>query len=458
MKKPNIIFILADDMGYGDFSFFNQGLSDTPVLESIYQEGVCLTQHYSASPVCSPARAALLTGRYPHRTGCIDTLQMNGLDRLAPDEITIADILKANGYATGLIGKWHLGAIEKKYHPNQRGFSEFVGFRGGWQDYYQWNLYYNEQLVRADGRYLTDVFTDEALRFIKRHKNDPFFLHITYNAPHLPLQSPEEDVRFFLEKGLSEGVAYIYAMIRRMDRGIGQILEELRKSGLENQTIIFFTSDNGPQFKGGGKCLMRYNHNFRGCKGNVYEGGIRVPMLVRWPGVINRGEVIDQMVHFVDWFPTILDICGLKMPRGSKNIDGKSILSILQGNKPVNSKRFWQWNRLYPVCNSNIAMRDGDWKLVKPPIPSTMKVPIELVEIDREYAYHPEQFNDIIKMSFPAFDIGENTPQLFNLQTDPLEQVDLASRYPEKVKEMEQEMNEWFEEVESERKLRIQDK
>ncbi|HXK45721.1 MAG TPA: sulfatase-like hydrolase/transferase, partial [bacterium] len=256
----------------------------------------------------------------------------------------------------------------------------------------------------------------------------------------------------------SEGVAYIYAMIRRMDRGIGQILEELRKSGLENQTIIFFTSDNGPQFKGGGKCLMRYNHNFRGCKGNVYEGGIRVPMLVRWPGVINRGEVIDQMVHFVDWFPTILDICGLKMPRGSKNIDGKSILSILQGNKPVNSKRFWQWNRLYPVCNSNIAMRDGDWKLVKPPIPSTMKVPIELVEIDREYAYHPEQFNDIIKMSFPAFDIGENTPQLFNLQTDPLEQVDLASRYPEKVKEMEQEMNEWFEEVESERKLRIQDK
>jgi len=174
-KKPNIIFILADDMGYEDFSYFNNGLSDTPVLDGLIKEGICLTQHYSGSPVCAPARASLLTGRYPHRTGAIDTLQVNGLDRLSLKEKTIADVLQSNGYFTGLVGKWHLGAIDPRYHPNRRGFDEFVGFRGGWQDYYKWHLWYNDKLVKSDGRYLTDVFTEEAINFIKRHKKDTFF-------------------------------------------------------------------------------------------------------------------------------------------------------------------------------------------------------------------------------------------------------------------------------------------
>ena len=154
-ERPNIVFILADDMGYGDFSAFNNGLSRTPTLDGLVTEGVCLTQQYAASPVCNPSRAALMTGRYPHRTGSIDTLEYRGLERLALRETTLADVLKRADYATGLVGKWHLGAYDPRYHPNARGFREAVCFRGGMHDYYAWRLEYNDSVKRADGRYLT---------------------------------------------------------------------------------------------------------------------------------------------------------------------------------------------------------------------------------------------------------------------------------------------------------------
>ncbi|MCM8768214.1 MAG: sulfatase-like hydrolase/transferase [Candidatus Omnitrophica bacterium] len=451
-EKPNVLFILADDLGYGDFSFFNQGLSQTPTLETLFHQGICLTQHYSASPVCSPARAALLTGRYPHRTGSIDTFEMHGLDRLAPDEITLADILKNDGYTTGLVGKWHLGAIEKKYHPTSRGFDEFVGFRGGWQDYYRWHLFYNEKLGKSDGRYLTDVFTEEAISFIRRHKREPFFLHLCYNAPHFPLQAPEEDLKPFLqEEGLGKGVAYIYALVRRMDTGIGQILEELKKLGIENNTIVFFTSDNGPQFGEGEMSTTRFNCNFRGCKGNVFEGGIRVPMLIRWPGRLPGGKIVEAMVHFVDWLPTILEMIGIATPSGIKKLDGESLWSALQGSKNQAGKRFWQWNRLYPVRTSNIAMRDGDWKLVRPPILATMKFPPEMGLVDQEYTYHPGKITAIFDLKFPEFLLEENPPLLFNLKEDPLETTDLSFRYPQLVAQMDKETDDWFQSVEEER-------
>ncbi len=454
--RPNILFILADDMGYGDFGFLNGGLSRTPVLDNLYQKGICLTQHYSASPVCSPARAALLTGRYPHRTGCIDTFQMQGLDRLAPDEITLADILKKEGYVTGIIGKWHLGAIEKKYHPNSRGFDEFIGFRGGWQDYYRWHLYYNEKLVKADGRYLTDVFTEEAINFLRRHQKDNFFLHLTYNAPHFPLQAPEEELNLFLgKKELTRGVCYIYAMIHRMDKGIGQIMEELQRLNLERKTIVLFTSDNGPQFGGEGEMsTTRYNCFFRGSKGNVYEGGIRVPMLISWQTMLPEGKNIDRMVHFTDWLPTLLEMAKIKLPSGMKKIDGVSIWPALLGKSLEETKRFWQWNRLSPVAFSNMAMRDGDWKLVRPPLPATMEFPPELGEIDREYTYQPEKFRQIQPVSFPGFSEEKNPAQLFNLKQDPWEQEDLSWKYPEMVSQMEKEMDRWFAEVEVERKTK----
>ena len=169
MTQPNIVLIVADDMGYGDFGLFNDGPARTPVLDGLADESVCLTQHYSGSCVCAPARAALMTGRYPHRTGAIDTLEGQGLDRLALCEITLADHFKAAGYATGMVGKWHLGALDPRYHPNARGFDEFVGFRGGWADYYRWRIDRNGAIEHSDGRYLTDVFAAEATAFIQRN-------------------------------------------------------------------------------------------------------------------------------------------------------------------------------------------------------------------------------------------------------------------------------------------------
>lgn len=189
-SAPNIVLIVADDMGYGDFGVFNFGASHTPALDHLQSEGLCLDQHYSGAPVCAPARAALLSGRYPHRTGAIDTFEALGTDRLGLGEVTLADLLRRQGCATGLVGKWHNGAFDDRYHPNRRGFDEFVGFRGGWQDYWAWRIDRNGVTEKADGRYLTHVFTEEAVSFLRRHRRERFFLHLAYNAPHFPLQAP----------------------------------------------------------------------------------------------------------------------------------------------------------------------------------------------------------------------------------------------------------------------------
>lgn len=453
--KPNILFILADDMGYGDFGVFNKGLSCTPALDRLVSESICLTQHYSASAVCAPARASLVTGRYPHRTGAIDTLEGRGLDRLALREVTIANIFKSAGYATGLIGKWHLGALDSRYHPNNRGFDEFTGFRGGWEDYYDWQLDYNGKFQKTDGRYLTDVFTEEAVQFIQRHRKENFFLHLTYNAPHSPFQAPDEDLRFFLNPDkFTRGVSFIYAMIYRMDKGIQRLLDELKKQGIEKDTIVLFTSDNGPQFGGqGDMCTTRFNCGFNGAKGSVYEGGIRVPMVIRWQAGLEGGYRIDDMVHFSDWLPTLLSAAGIEVPKNPE-IDGWNVLPALRGEKgKVNTKRFWQWNRYTPVVTSNAAMRDGEWKLVRPAIKETMWISKEDGEMDRALKYHPEKFTDICREPEPHREVPPPPPpQLFNIEKDPLEKDDLAISEPQRVKKMLAEMEKWFEEIDTERR------
>ncbi|OIO01167.1 hypothetical protein AUJ67_04845 [Candidatus Desantisbacteria bacterium CG1_02_49_89] len=453
--KPNIVLILADDMGYGDFGVFNKGLSRTPILDWLVKEGVCLTQHYSGSPVCAPARASLMTGRYPHRTGAIDTLEGRGLDRLSLKERTIADALKSEGYATGLVGKWHLGALDPRYHPNSRGFDEFAGFRGGWQDYYQWRLDRNGSFQKADGRYLTDVFTEEAVSFIRRHSKEPFFLHVTYNAPHFPFQVPEEEHEYFVNKGkFTKGVSLIYAMIARMDRGIAQIIEELSKQGIEENTIVVFTSDNGPQFGGeGDMCTTRFNCGFNGSKGIVYEGGIRVPAIARWPAGLEKGMQVNEMVHFTDWFPTLLAAAGAKVPPDLK-IDGWNVLPVLKGKKGrVNTKRFWQWNRYTPVITSNAAMRDGPWKLMRPVLHESFFVTREDGQMDMALKYEPEKFIDICRDPEPMRRIPPALPaQLYNIDIDPLERNDRAPSEPERVERMLNQLEDWFYEVEQDRK------
>jgi arylsulfatase A len=441
-------------MGYGDFSRFNGGLSHTPTLDALIDESVCLTQQYTASPVCNPSRAALMTGRYPHRTGSIDTLEWRGLERLALRETTLADVLQRAGYTTGLVGKWHLGAYDPRYHPIQRGFDEAVCFRGGMHDYYTWRLEYDNAVRRADGRYLTDVFTEEAVGFIERHAGEPFFLHLTYNAPHTPLQAPEEETTPFLQTGqFNRAVSTLYGMIHRVDTGVARILETLRRLGLEEDTILLFTSDNGPQFGGDGEnCTTRFNCDFNGAKGLVYEGGIRVPMIVRWPAGLTGGREVHAMVHFVDWFPTLLSAAGVAVP-SDLSLDGMNAWPVLLGQEAEGcTRRFWQWNRYTPLVECNAAMRNGDWKLVRPVIREAMQVP-DLHWL-RVSMYEPEHFveNGVIRGPDPEREVPPPPPpELYNVADDPLERHDLAEAHPDRVHRMVREIETWFEEVEAER-------
>jgi len=454
-ERPNIVLILVDDMGYGDFSAFNGGQSRTPTLDQLLTESVCFTQHYAASPVCNPSRAALLTGRYPHRTGSIDTLEWRGLERLALREVTLADVLSGAGYATGLIGKWHLGAFDPRYHPERRGFGESLCFRGGMHDYYQWRLECGDSVRRADGRYLTDVWTEAAVDFLARHRAEqPFFLHVTYNAPHTPLQCPAAEVAPFVETGrFTEAVSTLYGMLRRMDRGVEQILAALERYGLSENTLVIFTSDNGPQFGSTAQGeLKRFNCGFNGSKGTCYEGGIRVPLLARWPGGFDGGREVSEMSHLTDWFPTLLAAAGCEPPSGHV-IDGVNILPVLRGEQgQVCTRRFWQWNRYTPLVTCNAAMRDGEWKLVRPVIGEAMAVPD--IEWLRVSMYEPERLVEggIIRGPDPPRHVpAPPPPLLFNIAADPLEQHDLAESEPGRVSRMLGELERWFAEVDAER-------
>ncbi len=456
VRAPNVVFILADDMGYGDIGAFGSGDVRTPHLDRLCGEGVRLVQHYSGSPVCAPARAALMTGRYPHRSGAIDTLEGRGLDRLALREVTFGDAFRAAGYATGLIGKWHSGALDPRYHPNRRGFDEFLGFRGGWSDYWSWRLDANGRIRKADGRYLTDVFTDQAVDFIRRHRRERFFLHLAYNAPHFPFQVPDEEVRPFRGTArFTEGVCRVYGMNRRMDAGVGRVLDTLEACDLAERTLVVFTSDNGPQFAGKGEfCLERYNGRFAGCKGHVYEGGIRVPAVCRWPdGLPGGGVEVADMVHFVDWLPTLLEAAGVDRPEGPP-LDGASALHALRGEGRVAvPPRFWQWNRYTPMVTCNAAVRNGPWKLLRPRLAEAMQVAPEDAEVDRRLKYEPESVTDITRAPPPERQVPDPPPpMLFHIEDDPWERHDLADRDPQRVRRMLCDLETWFEQVETERR------
>jgi arylsulfatase A len=455
-RRPNVVFILVDDMGYGDFSAFNGGLSQTPALDALMTESVVFTQHYTGSPVCNPSRACLLTGRYPHRTGSIDTLEWRGLERLALRETTLADLLQASGYATGLVGKWHLGAFDPRYHPCRRGFDEAVCFRGGMHDYYDWRLEYGTDRVRrGDGTYLTDVWTQEAVSFIERHQDEPFFLHVTFNAPHTPLQVPEEDRAPFADLDVTPAVKTLYGMIRRLDRGVEQILAALDRCGLHDNTIVCFASDNGPQFGGEGEnCLNRFNCHYNGAKGHVYEGGIRVPLILRWPEKLPGGQQVDEMVHFADWLPTLLAMTGTPLPPDHLPLDGVNVWPVISGEGgEVCTRRCWQWNRYTPLVECNAAIREGDWKLVRPAIREAMAVPD--IQWLHTCMYEHEQMiaHGVIRDPEPPREVPPPPPpELYNLATDPLEQQDLAAAEPQRAGRLLGELESWFAEVEADRR------
>ena len=452
--RPNVVVVLADDMGYGDLGRFNEHRSSTPHLDGLADEGACLTQCYSGSPVCAPSRATLLTGRYPQRTGSIDTLHGRGLDRIALSEVTIADCFRAAGYRTGLIGKWHNGALDSRFHPNARGFQEFAGFIGGLSDYWDWTLDMNGSDIAGDGRYLTDVLTEHAVAFVRRHRHEPFFLYVAYNAPHFPMQAPQELVDRYLGAGETLGAALTYAMIEVMDDGVGRIDETLRELGLADDTIVVFASDNGPYLGDvQGVSLDRYNHGWRGAKHYVFEGGIRVPAIVRWPHGFAPGRVVGEMVHFADWLPTLAAAAQVPLPEGVA-LDGDDIGRVLAGETgEVRPQRFWQCNRYAPRIEGNAAMRDGDWKLVRPAIPELMQVTEPDRAIDRALNYRqPGRITSVDASALPEFETGPPpAPLLFDLAVDPFEEHDRASEEPERVQRMGEALDRWFESVERDR-------
>ena len=453
--RPNVLFVLADDMGYGDFGVFSDGSPQTPHLDALVSQSRCLTQHYSGTPVCAPARAALLTGRYALRTGVIDTQDANGLDRIHPDEETIGDLFSRAGYTTGLIGKWHSGAYDPVYHPTNRGFDEFAGFQGGWSDYYDFVLQAGRGRRRATGEYMTDVLTEEAISFLDRHHGEPFFLNLNYNAPHFPFQAPSADVeRFSHLEDVHPDLRTLYAMLYRMDEGIGRVLEKLRTLGLEEKTIVVFTSDNGPQMSPN---VRRYNARWAGSKGNVYEGGIRVPAVIRWPGRIEADTMDDSMVHFVDWVPTLTSMCSLSLDDLPAPLDGSDVgATLLHGQPSHEGPRYWQWNRYEPVARCNAAVREGHWKLLYPQIDEAMALSDYDIATDKYFKAHPEQVSNVVPARYERSIPEPHPAQLYNLENDPYEEHDLASTQPGLAASLARKLESWFEEVESERNAKRQ--
>lgn len=427
IQKPNVILILADDMGIGDIAIFNNDISKTPSINKLIDEGVYFNQAYAGGPVCAPSRAALLTGRHPHRTGAV-TLNERlypELTRIAKEEVTIADIFKKNGYKTALIGKWHSGTGEG-YHPLNRGFDVFEGFNHSTDisTYYDYKLDLQGTYQPDSSQYLTDNFTQRAINFIRTNKTEPFFLFLAHYAPHRPLSAPEQLIQNYLDNGLNENTSTIYAMIEVMDQGVGELADELKKLGINNNTIILFSSDNGPDPIPG----KRFNADQKGTKYTVNEGGIHVPFVVHWPGTLQPGER-DQVIQFTDVLPTLADLLSLDVGEDLK-WDGGSFKDILfnknaAGDLP--SYRYWQWNRGVPMYSHNAAMRDGDWKMVRPSV--TRNVP------DAE---------------------STAQPVLYNLAEDPGESVDVSGEHRTQYQKMQVYLRQWSRDVEHDR-LKIDD-
>jgi len=372
-RKPNIIFILADDLGYGDLGCYGQKVIKTPHIDRLAAEGTQFTDCYAGSTVCAPSRCCLMTGLHTGHA----YVRGNQRVPLPPEEVTVAEILKEAGYKTGIIGKWGLGEPGTTGIPNRQGFDYWFGYlnQGRAHNYYPEYLWKNEEKYFLEGnqagekeQYSHDLFTREALDFVTRHKDRPFFLYLAYTIPHannelgretgdgmeVPSYEPYADEKWPTpQKGHA-------AMITRLDHDVGKLMALLKKLGIDDDTIVFFSSDNGPHREGGAKPeFFDSNGPLRGIKRDLYEGGIRVPKIVRWPGKIKAGGVSDQVWTFWDFLPTAAEIAGTKAP---SNIDGISMLPALIG-KEQRSHEFLYWE--FHERGFTQAVRMGDWKAVQ---------------------------------------------------------------------------------------------
>jgi uncharacterized sulfatase len=416
-RPPNIVIIFADDLGYGDLGVYGHPLIRTPRLDRLASEGVKLTSFYASAPVCSASRYSLLTGRYAVRGGINGALMPESTNGLGAGETTIADVLKAAGYRTGMVGKWHLGS-KPGFFPTQHGFESYFGLLYSNDMIRPWvqidaplRLYRGTQELpgEVDMASLTERYTSEALAFIRDNRARPFFLYLAHSMPHVPLGAPP---RF---AGTSAGGRY-GDVIETIDWSVGQILDALRDAGVERNTLVIFTSDNGPWMDMPPRMLvdpriLRTDAGsagpLRGSKGTSWEGGTRVPFLARWPGRIPAGAVSTELARTLDLLPTIAGIVGATLPAG-RAIDGQDIRAFLEGTAPSPDEWFFYYNsggRLEGV-------RDRRWKL---------------------------------HLTFP--EKGEPAQELFDLSADPYERWNVAAEHLDIVARLSARMTQFADEV-----------
>lgn len=403
-SPPNIVFIFADDLGYGDIGSYGASDIDTPAIDSLGTDGIRFTDFYAASPICSPSRAALLTGRYPIRQGIKGVFFPQSFDGISPEETTIAELLKTKGYRTGIVGKWHLGH-HYKHLPLQNGFDSYFGIP--YSNDMEMAVYLRGNDVEnydVDQTYTTRTYTEEAIKFIEANKERPFYLYLAHSMPHVPIYA-SEPFRGSSNRGIYGDV------IQELDWSVQKILDTLEKHDLDDNTLVVFTSDNGPwtvmEHLGGSSGGLRESKMF------TFDGGQRVPCLARWPASIPSGQESRAMANMMDWFPTIARIANIDTPT-DKPIDGRDILPVLTGTGKRDGQEFFFFHGNLDLE----AYRDGDWKL---------KLPAKEYKGSRG------------KQASPAHPLS-----LFNIANDPGETINLAKHYPERTQTMQTRMAEFL--------------
>ncbi len=405
-RRPNVLVIMTDDQGFGDLGVHGNPKIKTPNLDKFAGESVWL-KHFYVSPVCAPTRASLLTGRYNYRTGVVDTNLGRAL--LHADEVTLAETLAAAGYRTGIFGKWHLGD-NAPLRPIDQGFQEALVIKGGGigqpsdppggSSYFDPVLQHNGRAERVQG-YCSDIFAQAAIDFVSVASERPFFAYLAFNGPHEPLEAPEPELSEYRGMNLAlrefpglgkrippeyespaDSVARVYGMITNIDKNVGKILKALDDRRLAGDTIVVFLTDNGP-------AAVRFNAGLRGWKGSVYDGGIRVPCYVRWPGHLSPRLAVEQIAAHIDLMPTLLDACAVPVPVGVK-LDGKSLMPLLRGMQTAGWPErtlFFQWHHSeQPERDRAFAARAGRFKLLRHEIVAgaSKPPPLELYDMDQD--------------------------------------------------------------------------
>ena len=429
---PNVILIITDDQGYGDLGIHKNPNINTPAIDAFARQSIRFN-NFHVSPVCAPTRSSLMTGRYSLRTGVRDTY--NGGSIMASSEVTVAEMLKKVNYTTGIFGKWHLGDNYPS-RPSDQGFDESlihlaggIGQVGDFTNYFKMGtsyfdpvLWHNNEQKPYQG-YCSDIFTEKAIDFIEKNKDQPFFCYLSFNAPHTPLQVPDQYYQMYKDTDPNQGIdpellprvpmseknkedaRKVYAMVTNIDDNLNKLFQKVEALGIEENTIVIFMTDNGPQ-------QPRYVSGMKGRKSSVYRGGIRVPFFMRYPSKYKGDQEIDQMTAHIDLLPTLSQLCGAPLPNDRK-MDGRSFLPALEGETLPQRSFFSYWTRKFPEMYNNVALQKGDYKLV----------------------------------GKTDFDASIHQFELYHLKEDPFEKNNVVDQNIEKITSLKTEMDELISEL-----------